>query len=167
MSASQALFPVATMARVLGISRAGFYAWRHRPPSRHAVADAALLRRVRTVHASSRQTYGAPRVHADLRLRGEWHGRKRIARLMRDAGLVGASHRRGGPVTTRRDKDARRASDPVDRSFTAFGPDQLWVAGITYVPAAAGFFYLAFVLDSGSHKMSSPSRDTDRNVDRV
>ena len=87
MSANQAVFPIATMARVLGLSKAGFYAWRHRPPSLHDVADAALLRRVRTVHASSRQTYGAPRVHADLRHRGERHRRKRIARLMRDAGL--------------------------------------------------------------------------------
>ena len=153
MSASQALFPVATMARVLGVSRAGFYAWRDRPPSKHAVADAALLRRVWTVHASSRQTYGAPRIHADLRLRGEWHGRKRIARLMRDAGLVGASHRRGGPVTTRRDADARPAPDLVDRQFTAAGPDQPWVAGITYVPTAAGFLYLAVVLDAWSRKI--------------
>ena len=87
------------------MSKAGYYAWLHRPPSAHAVADAALLKRVRTVHASSRQTYGAPRVHADLRAGGEKHGRKRIARLVRDAGLVGACHRQGGPTTTRRDID--------------------------------------------------------------
>ncbi len=123
--ANQACFPVSTMARVLsgarqglrsaklsgvaggGVSKAGYYAWRHRSPSSHAVADAALLKRVRTVHASSRQTYGAPRVHADLQGLGERHGRKRIARLMREAGLVGASHRPVGPTTTRWDKDAR------------------------------------------------------------
>ena len=143
----------ATMARVLGVSKAGFYAWRHRPPSLHAVADAALLKQVRTVHAISRQTYGAPRVHADLRTRGDRHGRKRIARLMREAGLVGASHRRGGPTTTRRDKDARPAPDLVDRNFTASRPDQLWVADITYVPTAAGFLYLAVVLDAWSRKI--------------
>jgi len=131
MSANQALFPVETMARVLDMSKAGFYAWRHRPPSRHAVADAALLKRVRTVHASSRQTYGSPRIHADLRIRGDRHGRKRIARLMREAGLVGASHRHGGPTTTRRDKDAWPAPDLVDRNFAASAPDQLWVADIT------------------------------------
>ena len=153
MSANQARFPVATMARVLGVSKAGFYAWRHRPPSLHAVADAALLKQVRTVHAISRQTYGAPRVHADLRTRGDRHSRKRIARLMREAGLVGASHRRGGPTTTRRDKDARPAPDLVDRNFTASGPDQLWVADITYVPTAAGFLYLAVVLDAWSRKI--------------
>src|SRR5713101_896777 len=90
--------------------------------------DAALLKRVRTIHASSRQTYGAPRVHADLRGRGERHSRKRIARLMRQAGLVGASHRRGGPITTRRNKDDRPAPDLVDRDFNAAGPNRLWVA---------------------------------------
>ena len=85
MSTNQACFPVAPMARVLGVSKAGFYAWLYRAPSAHAVADAALLQRVRTVHASSRQTYGAPRVHAELRARGAAHSRKRVARLMRDA----------------------------------------------------------------------------------
>ena len=153
MSANQACFPVVTMARVLGVSKAGFYAWLRRPPSAHAVADAALMKRVRTVHATSRQTYGAPRVHAELGARGERHGRKRIARLMREAGLVGASHRRGGPVTTRRDADARPAPDLVDRDFAASGPNQLWVADITYVPTAAGFLYLAVVLDAWSRRI--------------
>jgi len=153
MSANQACFPIAPMARVLGVSKAGYYAWRHRSPSAHAVADAALLKRVRTVHASSRQTYGAPRVHADLRAGGEKHGRKRIARLMRDAGLVGACHRQGGPTTTRRDKEARPAPDLVDRNFTASGPNQLWIADITYIPTATGFLYLAVVLDVWSRKI--------------
>ena len=79
MSTNQARFPVATMACVLGVSKAGFDAWLHRAPSAHAVADATLLQRVRTVHACSRQTYGAPRVHAELRARGAAHGRKGIA----------------------------------------------------------------------------------------
>jgi len=125
MSANQASFPIAAMARVLGVSKAGYYAWRQRPPSAHAMADAALLRRIRTVHASSRQTYGAPRVHADLRRQGEKHSCKRIARLMRAAGLVGASHRHAGPTTTRRNKDERPAPDLVDRDFSAAGPNQL------------------------------------------
>lgn len=153
MSSNQAIFPVAAMARVLGVSKAGFYAWLRRPPSAHAEADAALLKRIKTVHASSRQTYGAPRVHAELRNHGQAHGRKRIARLMRDAGLVGASHRHSGPTTTRRDKDARPAPDLVDRNFTATAPNQLWVADITYVPTAVGFLYLAVVLDAWSRKI--------------
>src|SRR4029077_20917847 len=153
MSANQACFPIAAMARVRGVSKAGYYAWLQRPPSARATADAALLKRIKTVHASSRQTYGAPRVHADLRGHGERHSRKRIARLMREAGLVGASHRHGGPTTTRRNKDDRPAPDLVDRDFNAAGPNQLWVADITYVPTMAGFLYLAVVLDAWSRKI--------------
>lgn len=153
MSANQACCPVGVMARVLGVSRAGYYAWLQRPPSAHAQADAALLKRVRTVHATSRETYGAPRVHAELQAGGERHSRKRVARLMREASLAGASRRRHGPVTTQRDKDARPAPDLVDRDFAAPGPNQLWVADITYVPTAAGFLYLAVVLDAWSRKV--------------
>src|SRR4051794_35425458 len=93
------------------------------------------------------------RVHAELRAGGERHGRKRIARLMRDAGLVGASRRRRAPVTTRRDNSARPAPDLVDRNFAADGPNQLWVADITFVPAAAGFLYLAVLLDAWSRRI--------------
>jgi len=153
MSTNQAFFPIAAMARVLGVSTAGYYAWRDRPPSAHAQADAALLKRVRTVHAGSRQIYGAPRVHAQLRAGGARHRRKRIACLMRKAGLVGACHRQGGPTTTRRDQEARPAPDLVDRNFTAAAQNQLWVADITFVPTAAGFLYLAVVLDAWSRKI--------------
>ena len=134
---------MAAQVRVLGVSKAGCHAWVRRPPSAHAVADEALLKRVRTVHATSRQTYGAPRVHADLQGRGERHGRKRVARLIVRLGgaaqgfarrswvewqrrVVGASHRHGGATTRRRDKDARPAPDLVDRDVTASGPNQLW-----------------------------------------
>src|SRR5437870_10478853 len=155
MSAHQALFPVAAMARVLGVSASGFHAWRCRPPSAHAIADTALLKQIRTVHASSRETYGAPRVQAALKAGGEKHGRKRIARLMRAAGLVGASRRRSGVTTTRRDKKARPAPDLVDRNFVASRPNQLWVADITFVRTASGFLYLAVVLDAWSRKSSA------------
>ena len=153
MSANQARFPIAVMARVLGVSESGFHAWRQRPVSAHATADTAPLKRVRTVHASSRETYGAPRVHAELWAGGEKHGRKRIARLMRAAGLVGASRRRTGVVTTRRDRDARPAPDLVDRNFTVTAANQLWVADITFVPTATGFLFLAVVLDAWSRKI--------------
>ena len=153
MSANQACFPIALMARLLGVSKAGYYAWLHRAPSARAAADTALLKRVRTIHATSRQTYGAPRVHAELRAGGARHGRKRVARLMRAVGLTGASHRRSGPVTTRRDQEARPAPDLVDRDFTAAGPNRLWVADITYVPTATGFLYLAVVLDAWSRRI--------------
>jgi putative transposase len=153
MIANQATFPIATMARVLGVSEAGYHAWRKRPPSKKQEADATLLKRVRTIHAGSRATYGAPRVHAELWAGGEKHGRKRIARLMRAAGLVGASRRRSGITTTRRDREARPAPDLVDRKFAAPGPNRLWVADITFVPTASGFLYLAVVLDAWSRKI--------------
>jgi len=92
-------------------------------------------------------------VHAQLRADGEKHGRKRIARLMRMAGLVGASRRPAGVTTTRRDKEARPAPDLVDRNFVAVRPNQLWVADITFVPTASGFLYLAVVLDAWSRKI--------------
>ena len=136
MSANQATFPTATMSRVLGVSEAGYCAWLKRPPSAHAVADAALLKRVRTIHASSRETYGSPRVPAELQAGGAAHGRKRVARLMRAAGLVGASRRRAGVATTRRDQEARPAPDLVDRDFTATAPNQLWVADVTLILSA-------------------------------
>ena len=92
-------------------------------------------------------------MQAALKAGGEKHGRKRIARLMRAAGLVGASRRRSGATTTRRDKEARPAPDLVDRNFVASRPNQLWVADITFVPTASGFLYLAVVLDAWSRKV--------------
>ena len=153
MSANQAEFSIAAMARVLGVSESGYHAWRSRPPSARAVEDKMLLKKIRTVHATSRETYGSPRIHAELRATGHRHGRKRIARLMRGAAVTGASRRRKGVTTTRRDKNARPAPDLVDRDFTAGGPDKLWVADITFVPTANGFMYLAVVLDAWSRKI--------------
>jgi putative transposase len=152
MSANQAVFPITTMARVLGVSPAGYYAWLRREPSARARADADLSKRVRTIHAVSRGTYGAPRIHAELQADGHSIGRKRVARLMRVAGLAGASRRRG-LVTTRRDPEARPAPDLIDRNFAAERPNQLWVADITFVPTLAGFLYLAVVLDAYSRRI--------------
>jgi putative transposase len=137
MSAHQAEFPIATMARVLGVSPSGYYAWRSRPTSAHATADAALLRRIRTIHAASHGTYGAPRVHAELQAEGTAVARKRVARLMRGAGLRGVSRRRF-PTTTQREPRHRPANDLVGRDFRAAGPNRLWVADITYVPTGRG-----------------------------
>ena len=123
MSANQAFFAIATMARVLGVSTAGYYAWRSRLPSARAIADDALLRRVRTIHSVSRGTYGAPRFHAELRAEGRAVGKKRIARLMRAAGIVGVSRRRG-VITTPRDRADERhphLGDGFRQSSTAAG----------------------------------------------
>ena len=142
----------ATTCRVLGVSSSGYYAWRVRPSSDRAKADAALTERIRTIHAASRGTYGAPRVHAELSAHGIHVGKKRVARLMCAAGLRGVSRRRF-VVTTRRDPRDRKAPDLVDRNFSAEGPNRLWVADITYVPTWAGFLYLAVVLDAWSRRV--------------
>ena len=156
MSANQGRFRVATMARVLGVSPSGYYAWRQRPPSARAQADAELTARVQEIHAGSRGTYGAPRIHAELVEAGAAVGRKRVARVMREAGIAGVSRRRG-PRTTRREVQARPAPDRVERCFEAEAPNRLWVADITYIPTLAGFLYLAIVLDVFSRRVVDPS----------
>lgn len=125
MSAHQASFSITAMARVLGVATAGYYAWLKRVPSRHAEADAPLLQRIRTAHTTSRATYGVPRVRAEVRAGGKRHGRKRIARMMREAGLVGVSRCRAGVQTTRRDREARPAPFLVNLDFSANGRNQL------------------------------------------
>ena len=152
MRAHRATHPVRRLCRVLGVSASGYYAWSTRPASARATADAALLDRIRAYHTRSRGTYGVPRIHKDLVVAGVVIGRKRVARLMRMAGLAGVS-RRKGTFTTMRDRDAVPAPDLVDRDFTAAGPNQLWVADITYIPTWAGFLYLAVVLDAWSRRI--------------
>ena len=152
MKANQAIWPIVTMARLLEVSASGFYAWLERKPSAHARRDADLLSRIRAIYTRSRGTYGMPRIHAELAEQGIHVGRKRVARLMRIAGLRGVSRRRW-ISTTQRQPDARPAPDLVQRHFNADRPDQLWVADATYVPTAVGFLYLAVVLDVFSRRV--------------
>jgi transposase InsO family protein len=140
------------MARLLRVSTSGYYAWLVREPSKRSCSDAQLLERIRTLHASSRGTYGAPRIHAQLAREGVHVGRKRVARLMRMAGLHGASRRRW-PHTTRQRAGARRAPDLVRRHFCAGTVNVLWVADATYIPTGEGFLYLAVVLDVFSRRI--------------
>ncbi len=152
MSEHRAEHRIAVMCRLLGVSPSGYYAWLEREPSAQARSNEKLLERLRTIHAKSRETYGAPRMLAELRDEGLAVGHNRIARLMRQGGMVGAS-RRKGCWTTRRDKDAQPAPDLVRREFVADAPDRLWVADITYIPTWAGFLYLAVVLDVFSRRI--------------
>jgi putative transposase len=152
MKANQAAHSVATMCRVLGVSASGYYAWQDRSVSARQRQDDALLGQIRTFHRQSRGTYGAPRIHRDLREAGVFVGRKRVARLLKQAGLRGVS-RRKWPVTTVRAAHTRPAPDLVQRAFAATGPNQLWVADITYIPTGAGFLYLAVVLDVWSRRI--------------
>jgi putative transposase len=141
------------MCRVLQVSPSGFYAWQERPASPRALDDAVLTERIRQIHAASDAIYGSPNIHAELRDEGTRVGRKRVARLMRAAGLRGVSRRRSFVVTTRRDQDRRPAPDLVNRRFAAHAPNQLWVADMTYVPTWSGFVFLAIVLDVWSRRI--------------
>jgi putative transposase len=137
---------------MLGVSPSGYYAWAGRAPSARSLADAALTERIKKIHEESRETYGVPRVHFELAVEGVRVGRKRVARLMKAAGLQGVS-RRKWTRTTVRCPGASPSPDLVDRDFTAPGPDRLWVADITYIPTWAGFLYLAVVLDAWSRRV--------------
>jgi putative transposase len=143
---------VSLLARVLGVSRQGYYAWTRREPSARAQRDAELTEAIRGHHRRSHGTYGAPRIHADLSEAGERTGRKRVARLMRQAGISGVT-RRKGTATTAVDRRAFAAPDLVRREFTAPAPDRVWTADITYIPTWEGFLYLAVVLDVFSRRI--------------
>jgi len=145
-------FPIETVARSMDVSRSGFYAWQSREPSARDVADRELTDLIRQIHGASRDSYGAPRIHAELADSGVHVGRKRVERLMKAAGLAGVSRRRSMRTTVRDDR-VRPSADLVDRNFYADSPNMLWVADITYVPTWAGFLYLGVVLDAFSRRI--------------
>jgi putative transposase len=151
VDAEKANFPVRVLCRMLGVSRSGYYAWRSTPPSRRRREDAALTEKICEIHRRSRETYGSPRVYAELRTLGIRCSRKRVERLMRQAGLQGCMRgRRTG--TTRRGRRAP-ARDLVKRDFAATEADKIWTADITYVATREGFLYLAFILDVHSRRI--------------
>jgi transposase InsO family protein len=150
IEAEKAGHAVVRLCRLLRVSPSGYYAWKQRTPSERAVANAALTERIRLVHARSRGTYGAPRVHAELR-ETEPIGKKRVARLMQQAGLVGCRPR-GFRRTTIPDLTTH-VDDLVQRAFRSTDLDQLWVADITYVGTDEGWLYLATILDACSRRI--------------
>ena len=145
--------PVAACCRVMGVSTSGFYAWRACPVSDRDFDDAVLTNTIVDVHRMSRRSYGSPRVHAELRLgQGVRCSRKRIERLMRQAGVAGI-YRRKNRGCTRRDPDAAPSDDLVNRSFDPAEPDRLWVMDVTEHPTGEGKVYLAVVLDAFSRRV--------------
>ena len=183
MKAHQATYTTATLCRVLGVSNSGYYlparlpvrvrtqtgsvqagAWRNRSLSERTRADLELTEQIQAIHKRSDSTYGAPRIHDELADMGIRVGQKRVARLMRQAGICGVS-RRVRVRTTKRAKEAEKAPDLVRRDFSVSCPNQLWVADITYVPTWAGFLYLAGVLDAFSRRIAClPRRQRRRQV---
>jgi putative transposase len=153
IDAERAHHSVSRLARVLGVARAGYDAWASRPPSDRDLSDARLGQRIREIHDRSRGTYGAPRIHAELRLGLDIQvSRKRVARLMREHSLQGIHRRRRGGLT-RRDPHASPAPDLVERNFTPAGPDRLWVGDITQQRTSEGWLYLTVILDAFSRRV--------------
>ncbi len=148
----KAAYPVALLCRVLGVARSGFYAWARREVSARATRDAELAAHIAAAHTLSRSTYGAPRIHAELRAAGVRCARKRVARLMRAAGLIGC-HRRRRTRTTIADPARVPAPNLVARDFAAPTPDRLWLGDITYVATREGWLYLAILLDAHSRRV--------------
>jgi putative transposase len=154
------------MCRLLGVSRSGFHAWEQRPPSDRALADAWLVERITAIHRESRGTYGARRVHAALRQQGVHVSRKRVERLMRVQRLSGAVPRKRAR-TTIRVPGVRPAADLVARDFVPSAPNQVWVADIKYIPTAAGWLYLAAVVDCFSRRVVGWSMRNDLRAELV
>ncbi|MDP9315516.1 MAG: IS3 family transposase, partial [Chloroflexota bacterium] len=152
IAAQASQYPVAVLCRVVGVARSGYYAWRTRPISRHRHADGQLEVQIRQVHAASRRTYGSPRIHAELREQGVCCSEKRVARLLRRAGIRACRPRRSRTTT-----DARHALPVADnllnREFAAPAANTKWAADITYSETRAGWVYLAVVLDLFSRRV--------------
>lgn len=153
ISAEKARTPVSVCCELLGVSRSGFYDWLRRAPSDRALSDAWLTEKIKAIHQANRGVYGARRVHAELRLaQGVRVGRKRVERLMRQAGISGLVKRRKGR-TTIRVPGVRVADDLVARQFRPAAPNVLWVADITYLRTWEGWLYLAAVQDAFSRRI--------------
>jgi len=148
----RATYPITMLCRVLHVSRSGYYTWARRGVSARAQAETELLVPIAAAHARSRRTYGAPRIHAELRAQGVRCARKRVARLMRAAGLVGC-HRRRRTRTTVAEPAHTPAPNLVARDFRATAPDRLWIGAITYVATAEGRLYLAVLVDAYSRRV--------------
>ena len=159
--------PVSRLCRTLGVTRSGFYDWQRQPLSDRALADWLLTEQIRGIFAESEQTYGSPRVFKELKLgRGLAIGEKRVARLMRQAGLVSiyAKKRKG---STTRAKEHPLAPDLVQRDFAVDGPDRLWVADFTQLTTWTGTAYVAVIADAYSRLCLGWSVRSDKTVELV
>ena len=148
----KAYHSVVLLCRVLGVARSAFYGWQQQRISARAQADERLTDEIKAIYDDSRCTYGAPRVHAELRQRGRRVARKRVARLMRTAGLVGRCPRRFRR-TTIPDPAGHVVPDLVQRQFRPSAPNQIWLADISYIRTWEGWLYLAVILDAFSRKV--------------
>ena len=152
IQAEKATYPVTLLCRVLGVARSGYYTWARRGVSARATADREITAQIAQIHEQSRHTYGAPRIHAALQAGGVRCGSRRVARLMRAAGLGGCRRRRRARTTVA-DPTHTPAPNLVARDFAAPALNRLWIGDITYVPTWEGWLYLAVLLDAHSRRV--------------
>jgi putative transposase len=153
IAAEKVSYSVVRLCGVLEVSTSGFYAWARRQPSQRSHHDAALTEHIRSVYAKSHCTYGAPRIHAELRANGTRVSKKRVARLMRIAGLAGRCPKRFRRTTIPAVTPAAQPPDLVRRDFKPRAPNRLWISDITYVRTWEGWLYLAVILDAFSRRV--------------
>jgi len=153
IQAQQADYPIERLCRVMGVARSGYYAWLKADKTPREMANQHLVQEIRAIHRESRGTYGCPRIHAELRARGQLCTRKRVARLMRLDDLRGL--RKGHKHLSTTDSRHRNPIAPnlLQQDFHATAPNQKWTADITYIPTDAGWLYLAVVLDLYSRRI--------------
>lgn len=146
-------FVIAVMCRVLSVSRSGYYAWRKRPASPRKMANDIVLEKIKAAHRKSRQTYGSPRIQAELVAQGIRCGHNRVARLMRLNGLRAKQKRAFKVKTTDSNHHQPVAPNLLDQDFQTDQPDRKWLTDITYIATAEGWLYLAVVLDLYSRRI--------------
>lgn len=146
-------YPVTRQCQVLEVAESGYYAWLKRQPSARQRADEQLLGEIQVIYHQHQRRYGSPRIHAALKKQGRRCSRKRVARLMRQMHLRSVRQQRRHLQTTDSKHSYALATNVLNRQFQAQGPNQKWVADITYIPTRAGWLYLAVVLDLFSRKV--------------
>ena len=152
-------FSIVQMCEILRVSNSGFYAWLEREPGRREQENRCLTEQIRVLHQRSRQTYGSPRIHADLQEMGQGISRKRVARLMREAGIQ-ARRKQGYKVTTKRNEAHTAVPNLLAQDFRAETVNETWLADITYIDTQEGWLYLAAILDVYSRKIVGWSMST-------
>ena len=145
-------WPLWRMCKVLRVSKAGYFSWRGRPESQRVGDDRLLTAQIRIIHAESRQTYGSPRTHRALRQQGQPVSRKRVERLMREAG-VQIKPKARFVVTTDSNHHHPIAPNLLQQDFSASEPNTRWVTDITYIPTQEGWVYLAALMDLYSRRI--------------
>lgn len=146
-------FPIERMAKVLGVSRSGYYRFLKAEPSLRDQENKTLLDKIRLIHQTSFETYGSPRIHAELKAVGEVCSRKRVARIMRDHGIAAKMVKRFRKTTHQSEKPSFVAPDLIQQDFKTHEPNEAWVSDITYVLTQEGWIYCAMILDLFSRKI--------------